>query len=497
MKSNKVIGWIILFIAIAGLGGGIIFYMNNTSDTVTTFDVSSLPYKIAEKDLSNQYKGVEGSFVLYDTIRDKYTVYNKEEVLQQTAPGETFGLFNTLVGLEEGVLKDTSKIKSIKESAKLIDKTNFEKYIKATGYGNANMSSGIDDFWQKSLKISPLEQVEFLRKLYAGETNFSGSNFEAAKEAMLIGEVKNGVLYGLSDHSQKDTIVYVGSYEKRGNTYIYAARIKGENINEKLAEDTVVKALNYFDAEIAKVKSKNMNVVYEVPNMSRVQAKKNIIYKTYGETGKLGFDIYSPLNGDENKKAYPIIMIHGAGGSSIKDTGCYNSWGKIGAASGYATIVFDWRAYDRQSAEANAGDITDAIKYIREHADNLNINPDHMSIFAFSAGVKHGVKKALEADTGFIDSIVEYYGELPVDLLDNADIKKLPPMFLADAAWDDVINKKVNDEFYNKAIQMKYQITRMIHPDGSHGFEIFNDDMSTYEIIEKSLEFVETNRKDI
>lgn len=180
----------------------------------------------------------------------------------------------------------------------------------------------------------------------------------------------------------------------------------------------------------------------------------------------------------------------------MKDTPAYNSWGRIGAASGYATIVFNWRAWDKQSAQANSEDIADAIKYIREHAEELNINPDHMSVFAFSAGVNQGVKKTLESDTGFVDSIVEYYGELPLEVLDSTNGKKLPPMFLADAAYDDVINKKINEEFFNKATSMNYPVTRMVHPNAGHGFEVFDDNMGTYEIVKKSLEFVEANRKD-
>lgn len=495
MKRNKIMVWIVLFIAAAGLGGGIAYYMGSNSNSVTTFDASNLAYTFTKKDLSSQFKGVEGSFVVYDTNRDRYLVYNQEDAQLQTAPGETFGIFNTLVGREEGVLKDASTLKSIKTAAKLINKDILEKHMKTAGYGNANMSSGIDDFWQKSLKISPIEQVEFLRKVYAKEIKYSEDNLNALKEAILLGTEKNGVLYGLYDKAKDGTVTYVGSYEKRGNNYIYAARIKGENIDEAKAKEIVIKALFYTDMDVAKTKTKNMNVLYEVPNMSRVQVKKNIAYKTVG-TEKLSLDIYYPLNQDESKKLYPIIMIHGVAGTSVKDTGCYNSWGRLGGASGYATIVFNWRSWDKQAAENNAEDIADAIRYIREHAEQLKINPDHMSVFAFSGGVSHGVRKALETDTGFIDSIVEYYGELPMEILENTAEKKLPPMFLADGAWDDVINTEVNDEFFNKASSMNLPITRMVHPQGGHAFELFDDDMISYDIVRKSLEFVEENRKD-
>lgn len=497
MKKNMRTLLLILFIVLIGLGGGAAIYVNNASNSVTTFDISNLQNPMTEKDYSKIFKEAEGSFVIYDTNRDRYIVYNKDEALQQLAPGDTFGIFNTLVALEKGVVKDASGLKNIKDTAQAIGKEEMEKQIKAASYGNTNMSSGIERFWQKSLKISLVEQVELLRKIFAGDIKFSDASIDAVKKAMLIGDVRNGVLYGIYDKSSKGVITYVGSYEKRGNTYIYATRVKGGNLDEAMAKDIVGKVLNSYDLEIAKTKTNRMNVLYEVPNMDKVQVKKNITYKTYGNNQKLGMDLYSPLQTDNNKKPYAIIMIHGAAGvASIKDTGCYNSWGRIGAASGYATIVFNWRAWDRKSAAENSQDIADAITYIRAHAEELNINPDHMSIFAYSAGVKEGVRKALEVDTGFIDSIVEYYGELPLEVLEKADAKPLPPMFLADAAYDEVMNTDVNKEFFQKASALQYPITRMVHQQGGHAFELFDDNMSTYDIIKKSLEFVEANRKD-
>ncbi|MFN3343993.1 MAG: penicillin-binding transpeptidase domain-containing protein, partial [Flavobacteriales bacterium] len=49
---------------------------------------------------------VDGSFVLYDPQTDKYIFYNQDQFEQTFLPASTFKIFNSLIGLETGVIKD-------------------------------------------------------------------------------------------------------------------------------------------------------------------------------------------------------------------------------------------------------------------------------------------------------------------------------------------------------------------------------------------------------
>ena len=74
------------------------------------FVVSSIyPQKVEEKkDLKkyfNEY-GHEGCFVLYDLKKDSYIKYNLQRCAEKFIPASTFKIFNSLVGLETGVVKD-------------------------------------------------------------------------------------------------------------------------------------------------------------------------------------------------------------------------------------------------------------------------------------------------------------------------------------------------------------------------------------------------------
>ena len=48
-----------------------------------------------------------------------------------------------------------------------------KEYLTRIQYGNADLSGGVDRFWlDGALRISAMEQVDFLRKLYRNELPF-------------------------------------------------------------------------------------------------------------------------------------------------------------------------------------------------------------------------------------------------------------------------------------------------------------------------------------
>lgn len=49
---------------------------------------------------------------------------------------------------------------------------------------------------ESSLKISPIEQVELLRKFYENSLGFSDRNVDAVKDAIRISSSASGTLYG-------------------------------------------------------------------------------------------------------------------------------------------------------------------------------------------------------------------------------------------------------------------------------------------------------------
>ena len=50
------------------------------------------------------FAGFTGTFVMYDPAGDKYIVYNEPQSKKRLSPCSTFKIYNSLIGLETGVL---------------------------------------------------------------------------------------------------------------------------------------------------------------------------------------------------------------------------------------------------------------------------------------------------------------------------------------------------------------------------------------------------------
>lgn len=229
------------------------------------------------------------------------------------------------------------------------------------------------------------------------------------------------------------------------------------------------------------------DLVYKHPDMSKVQSTTDIVYKVVdGEELKL--DVYYPLGQKDGKNAHTVLLVHGGyNTTSVKDEPVFQSWGRLAAVKGFTAIAFNWRLH------ISSTDVTDLLNYLRANADELKINFESMTIFAFSAGVKEGVLQAVQANTGYIKSIVGYYGELDPALLKITPASKLPTMLMVMARWDYEIDPAINDQFIADAKALGHEIRSIVHPGGIHGFEIFNDNQTTYDIIDETFEFIKLN----
>ena len=82
---------------------------------------------------------------------------------------------------------------------------------------------------QERLKISPIEQVEQLVRLYNNAFGFQPENVEAVKDSICLSLSETGTIYGKTGTgSIDDSNVngwFVGYVETAGNTYFFAANI--------------------------------------------------------------------------------------------------------------------------------------------------------------------------------------------------------------------------------------------------------------------------------
>lgn len=212
--------------------------------------------KIKYENLEEYFKGTDGTFVLYNLKHQQYKIYNPKESVKRVSPYSTFKVVNSLIGLETGVVYDentvfqwdgtpsgipgcdqdqtlasairNSCVWCYQEIASEVGEEPYQYYLHNISYGNGDISGGLTTFWLgSSLKISALEQVNILKKLYTNHLPFSQRSLNITKKIIKLDESNRAVLSGKTGGAGKWFIGYV---ETGKNTYIFATSIPaGEN----------------------------------------------------------------------------------------------------------------------------------------------------------------------------------------------------------------------------------------------------------------------------
>lgn len=221
----------------------------------------------------------EIALVIYD--RSSADVINVDATLsaRRLSPCSTFKIYNTLIGLELGLIKGAdepwykwdevkrdiegwNKDLTLREAfrasavpayqilAREIGDERMKEYVEKIGYGSKDISSGVDIFWlprpnTTSIMISADEQVALLNKLLDGKLPFSEKNIAILRDVMQTEKTEKGTLYGktgsgMGPNGEWNLGWFVGFLEHGDDTYVFACNITGgENPSGKVAREVV------------------------------------------------------------------------------------------------------------------------------------------------------------------------------------------------------------------------------------------------------------------
>ena len=228
---------------------------------------------MVEADWGEILDNIDGCAVVYDLNADCYTVYNEAEVTRRVPPCSTYKIYSALHALEQGTItpdantlawdgtpysfeswnQDQTLYSAMRESVnwyfqRLDQAGGMKAFFTNIGYGDCNFGNDSDSYWNGSgVKISALEQVELLVKLYRNDFGFDDESIAAVMQAISLNE--DG-LYGKTGTGRlDDTNIagwFVGFLEAPDNTYFIAVYLNSENgADGELAYET---ALKIFDA---------------------------------------------------------------------------------------------------------------------------------------------------------------------------------------------------------------------------------------------------------
>lgn len=246
------------FILISILLLGLTPFISTYAAESNRYQWNSSSENVSYVDLSSYFGEYKGSFVLYDSENDIWSIHDMDYATLQVAPNSTYKIYDALFGLEEGIITPEDSLiawngenypfeawnadqtlqsamsasvnwyfQSVDEQLGAAD---LSKYIQKIGYGNENMSGDFSSYWmESSLKISPIEQVELLTKLHNNSFDFSPENINAVKDAIRLSSSDAGTLYGKTGTGRVDgkdvNGWFIGYIETADNTYFFAVNI--------------------------------------------------------------------------------------------------------------------------------------------------------------------------------------------------------------------------------------------------------------------------------
>lgn len=131
-----------------------------------------------------------------------------------------------------------------------------------------------------------------------------------------------------------------------------------------------------------------------------IQEHKNLVYKTIDSTS-LKLDIYEPKA--LKKDAPLIIFIHGGAWEKGKKSNVLHYLISY-AQKGYITATIQYRLSGAAKYPAQILDVEDAVKWLKFHAKDYNINVNKVAIAGGSAGAHLAMQYAYTHSSNTVDS---------------------------------------------------------------------------------------------
>ena len=250
----------------------------------------------------------------------------------------------------------------------------------------------------------------------------------------------------------------------------------------------------------------SLHVVHKVPGMEKVRIEQGIVYKTT-DGKELTFDAYYPPESESGAKLPVVILVLGYAdkvfSQPLKDFEVYKDWAKLFAASGMAAINY--------STLQPATDIHDLIRHIREKADAYGLDPDKIGVWSCSANVLTALTMLWDDRQEYTKCASLYYGLMVTpDQKFQKSIMKLSkqvsfstagmekikhfhqdlPLFIVRAGRDREDFNQAIDYFGSQAISHNVPLTFINYAEGRHAFDVYDDNDTSRDIIQQTLNFM-------
>lgn len=241
-RSRAVVAVLLAAMFVACTGGG-----SGPSETVERADWG---------DVFSEH-GFEGTFVLQEVGADLIEVHDPERARTPRLPASTFKILNSMIALETRALSDVDEVISwdgvtreveswnqdhtlrtgievsavwaYQHIAEQVGEETMAEWVSRAEYGNDNIGGGITDFWLSGdLRISPIEQLEFLRRFVEKDLPFRPEVMAQVREILIRERGPDWTWSHKTGTALADSPALgwlVGITEHQGRTWVFALNV--------------------------------------------------------------------------------------------------------------------------------------------------------------------------------------------------------------------------------------------------------------------------------
>jgi len=233
-----------------------------------------------------------GTIALFDTADGVLGCSDVALCVRPALPASTFKIPNSMIGLETSVVEDSetrfpwdgkqypvpewnqdntlrsamrvSCVPCFQSIARQVGAARMQEWLNRLEYGNRDISGGIEQFWLRGgLRISPVQQIDFLRRFDAGKLPISARTAEIVRDIITLDVGPNHVLLGKTGlleppSAQELTGWFVGFVELGERRVFFAtlvnrvdAGVEVMPVRRKITE-RVLRALQVLPADAAR-----------------------------------------------------------------------------------------------------------------------------------------------------------------------------------------------------------------------------------------------------
>ena len=204
------------------------------------------------------------------------------------------------------------------------------------------------------------------------------------------------------------------------------------------------------------------------PAAPKVTVTQDVEYGR-SDTVALRMDVYRSAG---STAASPTLIFFNHATGADRRWFFYDAWARAAASRGLTAVVFDLRF------GSEASDFEALLAYLTSRGTSVGVNKDAIAVYAGSGNVFTAFPLVEDPKLTTVKAAVMYYGEAPI-----TEFRRDLPVLYVRAGLD---RPSVNEDIVKLAalaVAQNAPVTLVNHASGYHGFEMFNDDDATREVM--------------